>query len=186
MTRCYLWIFFTPFFLMTSCGYHAGPEEVLSSYQTICIPYVKNDAKGQLTANLIKLVSTQTGLQYQNWGGDLTLLVDLLPIENENVGYHYERKNSGKLRHSIIPTETRLIAIAQVTLVDNMKGKSLWGPAKVMASIEFDHEYEKTRDGINVFSLGQLTNYDEAYEAAHSPLYDQLSQKIIDFIINSE
>lgn len=170
--------------LLPSCGYHYGKNSQLSTYETISIPYVKNDADGRMTASLIKVISAESGLQYVKCGGDLTLLVDLLTFENENIGYRYDRKNDGKFRHSIIPTETRLIVVAQVTLIDSLTAKPLAGPAKIVATVDFDHDYERTRNGVNVFSLGQLTDYDEAYDAAFQPLYFVLSQKIADFMMN--
>lgn len=175
-------IFF--FFFLVSCGYYFSPAGALSSYKTISIPYVKNDIDGRMTAALIKVISAESGLQYEKCAGDLTLLVEMLEFENENIGYRFDRKDNGKLRHSIIPTETRLIVVAQVTLIDNATSERLAGPAKLTATVDFDHDYEKTRNGINVFSLGQLTDYDEAYDAAFQPLYRVLSQKIADFIMN--
>lgn len=171
--------------LAVSCGYHVGPSEALASYRTISIPYVKNDENGRMTATLIKVISSESGLQYERCGGELTLLVDLLEFENENIGFRYDRKKkTGRLSHSIIPTETRLFVVAQVSLIDTATGECLGGPAKITASVDFDHTYEETRNGVNVFSLGQLTEYDEAYDAAFHPLYQDLSQKIADFILN--
>lgn len=170
--------------LLTSCGYHSGPDGALSSYETISIPYVKNDEDGRMTAMLVKVISAESGLQYEKCGGDLTLLVEMLEFENENIGYRYDRKNDGKLTHSIIPTETRLFIVAQVTLMDSVSAEPIAGPVKITASVDFDHDYERTRNGVNVFSLGQLTDYDEAHDAAFHPLYRILSQKIADFIMN--
>lgn len=174
------------FLLLASCGYRSGTAGALSSYETISIPYVKNDEDGRMTAALVKVISVESGLQYVKGGGDLTLLVEILAFENENIGYRYDQKDSGKLRHSIIPTETRLIAVAQVMLIDCATGEAIAGPAKITATVDFDHDYERTRNGINIFSLGQLTDYDEAYDAAFHPLYNVLSQKIADFIMNFE
>lgn len=170
--------------LLSSCGYRVGISEALASYQTISIPYVKNDQDGRMTSILIKTMTSQTGLVYERCGGDLILLVDLLEFEHDNIGYRYDRKKTGKLTHSIIPTETRLFVVAQVSLVEGSTGNCLAGPVKITADVDFDHTYEDTRDGINVFSLGQLTEYDEAYDAAFPPLYRRLSQKIADFLIN--
>ncbi len=170
--------------LLASCGYHSGPSGTLALYRTISIPYVKNDQDGRMTSALVKVISSESGFQYEKWGGDLTLLVEMLEFENENIGYRYDRKNDGKLTHSIIPSETRLIVVAQVTLMASNSAEPIAGPAKITATVDFDHDYEKTRHGVNIFSLGQLTDYDEAYDAAFQPLYHILSQKIADFIMN--
>jgi hypothetical protein len=172
------------FFCFSACGYHAGTSESLAAYQTISIPYVKNDEDGCMTATLVKVISAESGLQYEKCGGDLTLIVEMVEFENENIGFRYERKEEGQLKHSIIPTETRLIIVAKVTLMDSATAEALVGPVFVSANVHFDHEYEKTRNGVNIFSLGQLTDYDEASDAAYSPLYKVLSQKIADLIIN--
>lgn len=170
--------------MLAACGYQYGTGGIISTYRTISIPYVKNDLDGRMTAALVKVISTQSGLQYEKCGGELTLLVEIIEFENENIGYRYDRKNDGKLTHSIIPAETRLMLAAQVTLVESQTAKPLAGPVKITAFVDFDHDYERTRNGVNVFSLGQLTDYDEAYDAALQPLYEVLSEKIADFIMN--
>lgn len=194
---CYFWqflsklgrslsclILFCLLLLFASCGYQYGPGGALASYKSISIPFVKNDEDGRMTAVLVKVISAESGLQYEQCGGDLTLLVEMLEFENENIGFRYDRKNNGKLTHSIIPSETRLMVVAQVTLLDTVSAKPIAGPAKITAFVDFDHDYERTRNGVNVFSLGQLTDYDEAYDAAFQPLYHLLSQKIADYITN--
>ncbi|QLH37050.1 MAG: hypothetical protein HWD61_13675 [Parachlamydiaceae bacterium] len=170
--------------LLSACGYQYGTGVALAPYTSITIPYVKNDLDGRMTAALVKVISAETGLQYEKAGGDLSLMVEILEYENENIGFRYDRKNDGQLRHSIIPTETRLFVVALVSLIETASGKSLAGPAKITAYVDFDHDYERTRNGVNVFSLGQLTDYDEAYDAALQPLYRVLSYKIADFVLS--
>lgn len=170
-------------FFLSACGYHYGVSEVLKGYQTITIPFIKNDEEGKMTSTLIKMITSSTGLKYKNGAADLELIVDLLEFEHDNIGYQYERRDNDQIRHSIIPNETRLTLVSQVTLIDGLTGEKIAGPVRIVATTDFDHEYQKTRNGVNVFSLGQLTDYDEAYDAAFTPLYRVLSQKIIDYII---
>ncbi len=44
--------------------------------------------------------------------------------------------------------------------------------------------YYSSRKGVNVFSLGQVTDIDEARDVAEYPLHRRLAQKIVDYINN--
>ena len=111
--------------------------------------------------------------------------VELIDFDDENIGFRYDRKKDGRRRKAIIPTETRLIATAQVTLIQAYSGEALIGPVRLAASVDFDHDYCSDRGEINIFSLGQLNDYDTAYEAAFRPLNRVLAQKIVDLINDS-
>lgn len=56
---------------------------------------------------------------------------------------------------------------------------------RITADAEFDHTYYTTRDRINVFSLGQLSDIDAARDAAMVPLNRALAERIVDFVMNS-
>ncbi|MFQ5729847.1 MAG: hypothetical protein ACE5GN_05765, partial [Waddliaceae bacterium] len=89
------------------------------------------------------------------------------------------------LTHSMIPTETRIKVLAEVTVRDSCSGEMVLGPAKIYASVDYDHDYYFSRDAVNVFSLGQLTDSDAAHDAVQSPLNRALAQKIVDYVIHS-
>ena len=103
----------------------------------------------------------------------------------ENVGFRYDRKRDDRLSHSMSPTETRVKVLAEVAVQDCCSGETVLGPARIYASVDFDHDYYYSRDGINVFSLGQVTDFDAAHDAVQSPLNRVLAQKIVDYVIHS-
>lgn len=180
-----LFVLLLSFFFLTSCQYQFGRGCLSERYATVSIPYAAGDIKGDLTTEVIRQLSSSGAFRYVNSGGDLTLNIKIVDLDEENIGFRYDRKKSGKLKHSIVPTETRVNAIAEVTLVEAGTGKIVKGPARVSASAEFDHTYYTTRDRINVFSLGQLSDIDAARDAASIPLNRALAERIVDFVVNS-
>lgn len=179
-----LWIVFIAL-TAASCQYHFGRGELSESYSTISVPYVQGDQKGELTAEIIKKVTSSGAFRYVNEGGDLILKVKLLGVEEENIDYCYDRKRSGKRKKSIIPIETRVNAIAEVHLVNGATGRTIREPVRISANTEFDHTYYATRNDINIFSLGQINDIDAAREAAMHPLNRNLAESIVDYLINS-
>lgn len=167
-----------------SCGYRWGHGSVLDHHQSLSIPYVQGDDDGTFTAELINRFSKSGLFNYSTNEGALTLQVSLIDFRDENVGFQYDLNKEGKVRNILIPTETRRIVIAEVAVVNSL-GCTVLGPVKISADVVFDHDYYSNRNGINVFSLGQLTDIDAAQEAATIPLYRRLAQKILDYVINS-
>ena len=194
-----------PLLLSLSCGYQFGQGSLPTKYQTICIPYVEGDVSGELTAILIKQISRSGGFRYVRDNGDLILYVTLCDCSEENIGFCYdtkknkddkhgkkdERRDSGDccknrdFNHSVIPIESRATILAEVTVVDSSSGCNVLGPAKLLASVDFDHDYYYSPDKINEFSLGQLTDVDAARDAVQTPLYTVLAEKITEYIIHS-
>lgn len=170
---------------LTACGYRFEEDSIAPRQTTITVPYVVGDWDGSLTAAIVEQIGRTGCYTYQRNGGALTLQVELGDFVDENIGFRYDRDKHGDLRHSIIPTETRLTAKVQVTLVDTASGKPILGPACLTASTHFDHDYESPLNSVNIFSLGQLSDYDDAYDAACRPFYRQIAQKIVDFICDS-
>jgi hypothetical protein len=174
------------FFLLTSCGYQIGQEGVVNRYRSIVVPSVKGDWNGDLTSAIVKALSCNGCFEYRREDTASAILnVNLLDLEDENIGFRYDRHKSGRIRRTIIPTESRLKATVEISLVDAFSGENILGPVKLTASIDFDHDYYTSRNGVNIFSLGQLNDYDEAYDAALHPLNLALAQKIVDYICNS-
>lgn len=170
-------------FLCSSCGWKMGESVIIQNYQTISVPFVEGDREGFLTQYVIQELAEMSPLSYVNQGGDLNLLIKLCTVDTENVGFRYDRKKDGELIDYIIPTETRLKAIAEVTLVDPCQNTPLLGPLRIEAWVDFDHDWYSTFGAVNIFSLGQLNDYDEAYDAALKPLYCRLARKIVDYVI---
>lgn len=178
----YSWVVFIIALLLTSCGYHTGQGCIPDVYQTISIPYVEGDIDGDLTAALVKQFSQSGGLQYRNRGGELFLKVKLVDSREENVGFRYDRKKSGKLDHTIIPTEMRMTIFAEFCVCKSCSGETILGPVIISASKDFDHDYYTSRHGVNIFSLGQLTDIDDAKDGIQVPLNQELAKKIVDYV----
>ena len=170
---------------IASCGYRIGEDGVAAKYKSISVPIVKGDWNGDLTSVLVEKISKSGCYQYHRDGAELILKVEIIDFDDQNIGFRYDRHKDGKIRNSIIPTETRLTAMAEVSLIEACSGNAIIGPVRLTAAIDFDHDSYKSRNGINIFSLGQLNDYDEAYEAAYHPLNQTLAQKIVDLICDS-
>jgi hypothetical protein len=171
--------------VLSSCGYQFGEGGFASQYQTISVPFIKGDWNGDMTSTLIEQIAQSGSYTYCRDGGALTLQVCLMEFTDENVGFRYDRNKQGELRKSIIPVETRIETKAEVKLIEAASGRVLLGPVIITAGVEFDHEYYSSWNGINSFSLGQLSDYDAAYDAMYHPLNVALSRKIVDFVVDS-
>jgi len=167
------------------CGYRWGQGGALAARQTITIPFVEGDWNGELTSELVSQISQMGTLTYCAEGGALILQVKILDSRTDNIGFRYDRNRHGKLISSVIPDETRLTVWTEVALIEAASGCVILGPARLSAEIDFDHDYYSSRNAVNVFSLGQLTDYDEAYDAVERPLNRRLAQKIVDYVNNS-
>lgn len=178
----------TCFFLLgffSSCQYQFGRGELAGQYQTIAIPYVEGDQEGGVTAEVIKRMSETGALRYVSSHGELILKIKLIEFRDENIGFRYDRKKQGELKKTVIPTETRLNAVAEVIITEASSGKIIRGPTRIKTSIDFDHDFYSSYHEINVFSLGQLNDYDAAHDAVMYPLNRQLAEKIVDYVTQS-
>lgn len=173
--------------LLSGCsGYQFGQGGTLADhYSTISVPYIEGDLDGSMTASLINELARSGCFQFRQCDGDLILKVKITDLRDENIGFRYDRKKKGELTHSIIPTETRLTAYSEVIVENSRTGCVVLGPVRVRACVDFDHDYYSNRDGVNIFSLGQLNDVDAAYDAAQTPLNQALARKIVDYLCNS-
>lgn len=173
-------------FLCSGCGYQFGTAgDLPSTYHTISVPYVQGDFDGSLTAAVIRRIGTNGCMEYRQSGGALLLQAKIIEISDENIDFRYDRHKNGSIKHTIIPTETRLFETVEVAIIDAGSGCVLRGPVRITGYVEFDHDFYKSRNGINIFSLGQLTDYDAAEDAAHRPLNEVMARKIADFVCDS-
>lgn len=179
-----VWVLFLSL-VVAGCGYRFGHGGLPTQYRSITVPYVDGDQDGSLTAEIIRQFSTSGAFEYKRCGGDLILKVELLDFRDENIDFRYYRNKEDKLTSETIPVETRLTVLAQVVVIDAATGVSVLGPAKIEDYTDFNHDYYSTRDAINVFSLGQLTDFDEAYDAAQRPLNQSLAKKIVHYVCDS-
>lgn len=172
-------------FTLTGCGYSFGQGGLAEQYNSISVPIVQGDRDGVITASIIRKITESGAYKYRNSDGALILHVKVVDISDQNIGFRYDREKGGELDNTIIPTETRLTAVAEVWAVDRCSCCTVLGPVLIRACVDFDHDYYNSRDGINVFSLGQLSDYDEAYDAAQRPLSEALATKIVDYVNES-
>lgn len=171
---------------LSGCGYRFGEcsGTLPCRYSTISVPYVEGDQNGSLTAAIVKEIARSGAFTYQ-CNGALILKVVVLDVYEDNIGFRYDRRKRGTLTKDTIPTETRLTIVVDVSVVEAASCCTILGPVHLAASIDYDHDYYSSRDGINIFSLGQLSDLDEAYDAAQTPLNRVIAQKIVDYISQS-
>lgn len=167
---------------LCACSYHPGFEGPCPQYRTISVPFITDDVDGALTNDVIRRLSRISPFEYQPCGGDLILQASILEVRDENIGFSYDVTHRGRMTKSIIPTETRLTMLLEVSLVDAVSGEVILGPNRLRGCVDFDHEYESSRNSINIFSLGQLSDYDDAYDEAFDPLNRIMARKIVDFV----
>lgn len=172
-------------FCLTSCGYSWGTGGCVEQYCSICIPYVEGDYEGHLTNFLIHEISSKGHLRYQHSGGQLILEVTIRDLRIDNVGFRYDRQGDGFSIDTVVPTETRLTALAEVSVRESCSDSVVIGPDLVTASVVFDHDFYSNQGGVNVFSLGQLNNLDLAEQEAYRPLYRELARRVREHIYAS-
>jgi hypothetical protein len=170
---------------LCGCGYRFGQGTIPSTYRTISVPYICGDEEGILTAAVIREFEQSGGLRVVDSGAQLLAQINLIDLSDENIGFRYDRKNGGRLTHHVIPTETRMIATARFSVVDVCSSKTILGPVILSANVDFDHDYYTSRNGVNVFSLGQLNDIDAARSAVIVPLSRVLARKIVEYVNES-
>lgn len=170
------------FFLM-GCGYRVSHVPDTFRAPTISVPYVEGDEDGKLTSAIVQEISLSGRYIYRPCGGEWTLQVRLVDESYENIGFRYDRTKKGHLKHYIIPVEMREGVLVEVQLVQESTQAVVRGPNRLQAELEYDHDYYSIRDHVNVFSLGQLTDIDSAEDAAKTPLYHRLAEKIVSWLI---
>ncbi|MCP5469660.1 MAG: hypothetical protein H7A36_04050 [Chlamydiales bacterium] len=170
--------------LLTSCGYHFGTGEEIS--RRIAVPYVEGDDFGLLTAALVRSVNHQGDLVFTSRENDYKLKVCLSPPRDENVGFWYApRKSDVGYTNIIVPMEARVTLTAKIELYDCRNNCRVMGPCKVSAFLDYDFNSDLTNINQHAFSLGQLEMHNIAKNFAMRSLYDQLAEKIVDYVAYS-
>lgn len=171
--------------ILTGCGYKLNTVPGFNAAPTISIPYVQGDDDGQLTAALIHQVSISGEYVYRTTGGEYVLEARIIDDTYENIGFRYDRSKKGCLEDYIIPVEMRAGLLIEVQVIAFCSAEVVLGPNRLFADLDYDHDYYSIRDGINVSSLGQLTDIDSAEDAAKTPLYRKLAEKVVSWLIYS-
>jgi hypothetical protein len=179
---------------LSSCGYRGEESFLQSRYSSITVPFVEGDEDGSLTSAIVRELSVSSPIPYSQNGGDLILRVKILDIDDDNVGYRYDRKKRGTIRKRLIPCETRLTVNLEVGL-ENRCGELVLPRVIIIANQDFDHDYYTTRNfdpenqttnyGVNIFSLGQLSEIDAARDTVITPINAIISKKIVDYLSDS-
>ncbi|NGX58608.1 MAG: hypothetical protein K940chlam3_01515 [Chlamydiae bacterium] len=172
-------------FFLPSCGYRLGYNEISDKYHTVFVPFAEGDATGAFTSELIHTLSASGAYTYDPCHPDAILCVTLIEYYDENIGFRYDRDKEGDVTETLVPAETRRFVTAEIKLVDACRGCVVLGPSRIRAHADFDHEFNSSRDAVNVFSLGQVTEIDGAIDAVAKPLNRALARKIVDYISNA-
>ena len=173
-------------FVLGSCGYHLGEGRSTQEHMTISVPYVEGDRDGMLTTAIVKQIS-QTGVfTYHQTDARYLLRVKIIEFRDDNIGFRYDRNKHERLIKSLIPAETRLKMVTEVVLLDSYTDQYVLGPVQIVATADFDHEDYTSRRGINIFSLGQLSDVDDAQDVAMTPLNRRMARKIVDFVVQND
>lgn len=172
-------------FVLTSCGYRIGQGSIPDRYDSISVPYICGDIDGALTSAVIREFEANSGLKYVNSCGSLILSINLLDLRDQNIGFRYDRDKRDRITDCIVPTETRITAIVEVKVIEACSGKCVLGPVVLSSSVDFDHDYYSSRNGVNIFSLGQLNDIDAARDAVRTPLNRALARKIVEYVNES-
>lgn len=178
---------------LCACGYHFGASERSYSPTTLSIPYIQGDAAGQLTNELTHQVSSSSAFQCVQSGGRYILKVVVLSDGSERIGFRYDREGkNNKRRKDLVAIENRRLITAEVTLIDSLTNQTIVGPEIVKADAEYDYTNPNSIRDLRFtspggfsqstidFSLGQLDSIEGAQDAATTPLYRHLAQKIVD------
>src|SRR5262249_41083287 len=134
-------------------------ETVMS--RTVSVPLIEGDWDGELTAEVVQLLASSGVYTYKREGGSALLKIKIIDFRDENIGFRYYRNKEGEIKKDLVPTETRITASAEVALVDAASCTPLLGPVQLTAWVDFDHDFYASA---NIFSLGQLNDYDSAYD----------------------
>ena len=167
---------------LTACGYRLGQGPYVERGTKLSIPYIQGDKNGDFTNALIYAVEAKSSYRFCGGSGDRVLRVAIQEIKKEHVGWRYDIDSHEELTDVTIPQETRLVMVVIVELLDGQTYALVGGPFEIRESVEFDHDYYYSADEINVVSLGQLTDYDTAFDVSLKPLYAKISEKIVDAI----
>jgi outer membrane lipopolysaccharide assembly protein LptE/RlpB len=172
-------------FFLSACGYHFGRGGLLQNNSTIYVPFINGDNQGFLTNNVIQALAKKGGIVPDEAACDLILKIDLLPPDDKMIGFAYATNAKGEVRKIIVSQEGRLAIAATVTLCDALSSQAVIAPFTVTASIDYDFEPDLTRVGFHDFSLGQLEMHGLAKDAAFTPLYKLLAEKIVETLLNA-
>ena len=167
-------------FLFSSCGfrnaYYTHKEEPLP----IQVPFVEGDRSGKVTSLLIEQLEKSGHFSCTD-NGLYILKVKLVDDKHETIGFRHKPKDS---HNKIIPNETRVKQLAQISLLEKGSNKTVFGPFYILSQAEYDHQNYSIDQDINHFSLGQLSDIDTSHEVLDIPVFRNLAEQINMFLIS--
>lgn len=169
---------------LMGCGYYFEEEGAIHSRFTLSIPYIEGDREGELTAEVSRQLAARGGFQIVSYGGELQLSIRLVDFREENIGFRYDQFIDDGLTKNVIPSETRIHALAEITVTRASSAEVIIGPDFVSASVDYDHDFYSIQGTVNVFSLGQINDISLSKSAVKDPLYRALAKKIADYVIH--
>ena len=166
-----------------------------SSFSSLSVPYICGDDTGEFTQALIQAVSSSNKFIYKNSYANAILEVKIADLSDEHIGFQRDRlKDDGSFKKNLRPIEGRRFLKAEVSLISSKTSKALWGPHIIEMDTDYDYvdgdslqdlsfiDTAGTRITVLSFSLGQLEEQQNAKSAALVPLFQILSQKIVDML----
>jgi hypothetical protein len=181
--------------LLCGCGYRWQPEYPLGEKPTVWVPLIGGDEDGGLTSEIIRKLHASGLVAVDRQEGHYRLEVVISRGDVKTIGFRRDPEIvAGKLTKNLIASEGRKIVAVEVTLYEGKSTRVAYGPYKIAADADFDYVIgDSLRDlafgspgpskvVVLPFSLGQLEPSEAAQEAAASPLYESIAEKIVDAI----
>ncbi len=155
------------------------------------------DEEGNLTFEIARALNSSGLVDVKNREGDYRLRVSILGAGIETVGYRRDRQDIfGKSRKQLLAAEGRKTMTVEAILFKGDSDQIAFGPYQISADADYDYvDGDSLRDlaftgaaGEQIvvlpFSLGQLESNEAAQDACTRPLYNRISQKIVDVIFS--
>lgn len=187
--RIFLWVFGC--LSLGGCGYQWSSYE---GSKTISIPYVVGDKDGALTAAIIHRFCSASNVQVAS-NGRYRLDATIVEESAEPLGFRRDpQKVRGKIRKNLVQNEGRKTIFLDVSLFDRQTDSIVFEPVRVSVCENYDYidgdsiQDLRFQDALGQnhvvlpFSLGQLEPEEAAQEASQRPLYQKVSQKIVDIV----
>jgi hypothetical protein len=178
---------------LLSCGYRWEPDYSHATRPTLNIPFISGDEDGFLTHAITKALGASGLVEIVSSDGDYQLQVLLLDNQSDKIGFRIDpQKIDGKVKKRLLAAEGRKTIIVEATFLKNEK--PIYGPYKITADADYDYvdgdslqdlTFITTKGQVETvlpFSLGQLEPWESAQEAARSPLFESLGQKMVDLV----
>jgi hypothetical protein len=184
-------LFFCICVFLAGCGYRWSS---IDAQRSIRVPYVAGDQDGALTAEIVRQLCSAPHIRVSSDASD-RLDIAIVQDSFDPIGYRRDpQKVDGKIRKNLSANEERKTISVDVSLFHGDEAKPVFGPQRLSAFVDYDYidgdsiqdlEFQNSSGQTVVvlpFSLGQLEPQEAAQEAANRPLYEKISQKIVDAV----